>query len=210
MTITIDTLHVGDSAAVWRSAGFAVDPDGCCRVGAVRIRLTGTGGGITGWSLRGLPAGFGRELDGIPTTRSTSGAVPPAEHANGVTAIDHLVIFSPDLARTVSALSAAGEPPRRTRDGQLGGRSIRQVFFRFGEVTIEVVGPPDSAATGAASLWGVTYTVADIDVTAAFFGEMTGPVKDAVQPGRRISTLRHTQLGMSVRTALISPPILNR
>jgi hypothetical protein len=32
-------------------------------------------------------------------------------------------------------------------------------------------------------------------------------VKDAVQPGRRITTLRTRELGMSVRTALISPHV---
>ncbi len=51
-----------------------------------------------------------------------------------------------------------------------------------------------------------TGIVADIDATASFFGDHTSPVKDAVQPGRRITTLRHHELGMSVRTAMISAP----
>ena len=50
----------------------------------------------------------------------------------------------------------------------------------------------------------VARIVADIDATAAFFGDRTAPVKDAVQPGRRITTLRHRDLGMSVHTAVIS------
>jgi hypothetical protein len=57
-------------------------------------------------------------------------------------------------------------------------------------------------------LWGITYEVADIDATAAYFGDRTAPVKEAVQPGRRITTLRHHELGMSVRTAMISAPIV--
>ena len=96
--------------------------------------------------------------------------------------------------------------PRRERDGELGGRPIRQIFFRFGEVIVEVVGSPDTASEGPSTLWGITYVVADIDATASFFGDRTAPVKDAVQPGRRITTLRHHELGMSVRTALISAP----
>ena len=68
----------------------------------------------------------------------------------------------------------------------------------------EVVGSPETASDGPSTLWGITYTVADIDATAAFFGDRTGPVKDAVQPGRRITTLRHRDLGMSVHTAVIS------
>ena len=69
---------------------------------------------------------------------------------------------------------------------------------------LEVVGSPDSASDGPSTLWGVTFTVADIDATAAFFGDRTSPVKDAVQPGRRITTLDNRALGMSVRTAMIS------
>jgi hypothetical protein len=118
------------------------------------------------------------------------------------------VLLSPDLGRTVKALSAVGVEPRRERDGELAGRAIRQVFFRFGEVIIEVVGSPETASDGPSTLWGITYTVADIDATAAFFADRTTPVKDAVQPGRRITTLRHHPLGMSVRTAMISAPIL--
>ena len=128
----------------------------------------------------------------------------PAIHANGVTAIDHVVLMSPDLDRTVEALAAIAVEPRRQRDAELGGRPIRQIFFRLGEVIVEVVGSPGTAGEGPSTLWGLTYVVADIDATASFFGDRTAPVKDAVQPGRRITTLRHHELGMSVRTAMIS------
>lgn len=131
-------------------------------------------------------------------------------HPNGVTSIDHVVLLSPNLSRTVDALNAVGLQSRRVRDTELGGRPMRQVFFRLGAVILEVVGSPETAADGPSSLWGITYVVADIEASAAFFGERTLPVKDAVQPGRRITTLRHRDLGMSVRTALISPPILSR
>ncbi len=165
------------------------------------------GTGIVGWSLRGLPSdGAFHDLDGIPTTRSDAAAPAPGEHANGVTAIDHVVLLSPDLGRTVESLAAIGVEPRRERDGQLGGRPIQQIFFRFGEVIIEVVGSPEAASEGPSTLWGITYVVADIDATAAYFGDRTAPVKEAVQPGRRITTLRHDELGISVRSAMISPP----
>jgi hypothetical protein len=118
------------------------------------------------------------------------------------------VLLSPDLNRTVESLAAVGVAPRRERDGELGGQPIRQIFFRFGEVIVEVVGSPGTAGEGPATLWGITYVVADIDATAAFFGDRTTPVKDAVQPGRRITTLHHHELGMSVRSAMISAPIL--
>jgi hypothetical protein len=202
---TLAELLVADLPGSWEGAGFTVE-DGVCRVGSVRIRLIGPdrGTGVVGWSLRGVPAETGGDLDGVPTTVSDLPPPDPAVHPNGVVSIDHVVLLSPDLGRTVAALSAIGVAPRRERDGELGGRPIRQIFFRLGEVILEVVGSPDSVGEGPSSLWGITFVTGDIDASAAFFGARTSSIKDAVQPGRRITTLRHQELGISVRTALIS------
>ena len=61
-TVSVDAFEVADPADAWTRAGFSVDSDDVCRIGGVRIRLvgrldtgTGTGTGIVGWSLRGLP-----------------------------------------------------------------------------------------------------------------------------------------------------------
>ncbi|MCX6397079.1 MAG: hypothetical protein NTV23_11380 [Propionibacteriales bacterium] len=199
-------VAVADRPEDWRAAGFVVGDDGTCQVGALRIRLVGreAGAGIVGWSLRRVPTGT-VDVDGVPTEVSGETAGEGAVHPNGVVGVDHVVLLSPDLRRTVAAFGALGVEPRRHRDGELGGRAVRQVFFRLGAVILEVVGSPDTAVAGPSTLWGLTYVVADIDTAAAFFGEHTSPVKDAVQPGRRITTLRHRDLGLSVRTALISP-----
>jgi hypothetical protein len=174
MTVTLDELEVADPADAWTRAGFTVDSGGeanaLCRVGGVRMRLIGRGygaapastsdygaapaatsdrgTGIVGWSLRGLPSDAPvAELDGIPTTGplSVGVAAAPAVHPNGVIAIDHVVLLSPDLGRTVDSLTAIGVNPRRERMSELGGRPIRQIFFRFGEVILEVVGSPETA-----------------------------------------------------------------
>jgi hypothetical protein len=200
----IDELVVADLPEAWESAGFTVDPDGVCRVGAVRIRLIGrdAGFGIRGWGLRDVEVD---DVDGVPTRRSEQPPTTPASHANGVTAIDHVVLLSPDLERTKVALKAIGLEPRRERDGELGGAPIRQVFYRPGEVILEVVGAADARSDDPSTLWGITFVASDLDASAAFFGDKTSPIKDAVQAGRRITTVRHRELGMSVRTALISP-----
>jgi len=208
VTVTIAELLVADPPDAWRAAGFAVDDDGSCRVGTVRVRLLGdaAGKGVVGWALRGLPGELS-DLDGVPTTTSDAPEAEPASHPNGTTHLDHVVLLTPDLARTVRALGQVGLEPRRERDGELGGSPMRQVFHRLGEVILEVVGAPGVAGEGPASIWGLTHTVADIDAAASLLGEHTSPVKDAVQPGRRITTLRTRELGMSVRTALISPHV---
>jgi hypothetical protein len=199
-------LVVADTAEAWVDAGFFVS-GGTCRVGAVAVRLVGRdrGLGIVGWGISGLSADG--DLDGVPTSRVDAGTTVPGSHPNGVTSIDHVVLLSPDLRRTVAALAGAGIEPRRERDGELGGQAIRQVFFRLGTTILEVVGAPDPASQGPSSLWGITYVVDDIDAAAAYFGGRTSAVKDAVQPGRRITTLRHRDLDLSVRTALISPHV---
>lgn len=208
MAVHIHELAVADQADAWEGAGFSVDTDGVCRVGDVRIRLVDRdrGTGIVGWSLRGLTTDG--DIDGIPTSISNADFALPAEHPNGVTAIDHVVLMSQNLERTVAALATVGVHPRRTRDTELGGQPMRQIFFRFGEVIVEMVGSPEATGDGLSTLWGITYVVGDLDATAAFFGDRTTRVKGAVQPGRRITTLRHRELGMSVSTAMISAPIL--
>ncbi len=208
MAPELDELVVGDLPETWAAAGFTVDDDGTCRVGTVRIRLVGRDAGkrIMGWTLRGLPAGFGTDLDGLPTEATERPACTPAEHPNGVTEIDHVVVVTPDVERTVAAAEAAGIEARRTRrvgTDQYGFDGI-QTFFRLGEPIFELIGPLEPAGEGPAGWFGLAYTVADLDALVDRFGPSLGRVKDAVQPGRRIATLRHKELGLSVPTAFMS------
>ncbi|MCZ7536489.1 MAG: hypothetical protein M5T61_11675 [Acidimicrobiia bacterium] len=87
------------------------------------------------------------------------------------------------------------------------GRPIRQVFFCGGEVVIEVVGPlepdPDVGAEPA-RFFGLAITVEDLDATAHLLDGHMGSVKEAVQAGRRIATLRNTGLGISTAVAFMS------
>jgi hypothetical protein len=209
MGVTIDEILVGDPREAWEAAGFSVDDDGTCRIGQVCVRLVGRDGGkrILGWSLRGAPPARLADgvLDGLPTTRSETVPAEPGDHSNGATHIDHVVLLSPDLARTTAALSALGIEPRGERDTDTYGAPMRQVFFRLGEVILELVGQPDATGDGDPGFFGLAITVADLDAAAAQLGEHLGSVKDAVQEGRRIATLRHRDLGMSVATALMSP-----
>jgi hypothetical protein len=207
--ITIDELVVGDPAEAWRSAGFHVDADGVCRIGRVRVRLAGSDGGrgIRSWSLRGIDPPDGGTVDGLPTGASTAEPCEPASHPNGVVAIDHVVLLTPDPPRTVGALGRVGLAPRGSRTTDTYGAPMLQTFFRAGEVIVELIGPEQPAADAdgsPAAFFGLAHTVADLDATVGLLGDHLGRVKDAVQPGRRITTLRHRNLGMSVATAFMS------
>jgi hypothetical protein len=209
MAVTIDEITVADPPDAWEAAGFTVDADGVCRIGAVRVRLVGRDRGkrILGWSLRGAPdeAFADGTLGGLPTTASDEPPAEPADHKIGATHIDHLVLLSPDLFRTAEAIEGIGVPPRGERDTDTYGAPMRQIFFRMGEVIIELIGSPDTPGEGDPGFFGLAHAVTDLDAVAADLGERLGAIKDAVQPGRRIATLRHRDLGMSVATALMTP-----
>jgi hypothetical protein len=211
--VTIDALTLADDPAAWRALGFAVAGDHC-RLGSVDLRFAGTdardaegAAGILGWSLR---AAHGTELDGLATTISTSGVPAPAvEHPNGVRAIDHVVAISPALDRSVAALQAAGLDLRRVREELTPAGAPRQAFFRLGNEILEVIQAPGEAIerTGGADapvrFWGLALLVADLDRAAERFAPHLGDVRPAVQPGRRIATVRRSA-GLAVPLALIS------
>jgi hypothetical protein len=208
MAVTIDELSVADAPPAWTALGFEVDGD-VCVVGDVRIRLAGSdaGKGVTGWSLRGLKA---TDLDGLATTRSDR--QPPAErspHPNGIVALDHVVAITPALDRTVAALQAAGLDLRRVREEPTPAGAPRQAFFRLGVNILEVVQEPADVAErkGAdrpAFFWGLAFAVPDIDATVTGLGDRASEVRAAIQPGRRIATLRR-EAGLGVPVALITP-----
>jgi hypothetical protein len=194
-------ITVGDEPAAWAAIGFDVGADGACAVGAVRLRLAGhdVGRGILGWALAADLAAGG-DIDGLPTTATHALPAGPGSHPNGTTAIDHVVALTPDLDRTTAALDDRGIVARRTRDA---GRGRAQRFFRLGEVVLELVGPTGAGGEGPATFWGLAFTVADLDATAALLGEAVSAPKDAVQPGRRIATLRSGD-AVSVPVAFMS------
>lgn len=135
---------------------------------------------------------------------------PAPAHPNGVTALDHVVAITPALDRTVVALQAAGLDLRRIREEPTPAGAPRQAFFRLGAVILEVVQAPPEAIErsggpdGPAFFWGLAFKVADIDATAAALGEeRCSPPRPAVQPGRRIATLRRAA-GLAVPVALMT------
>jgi hypothetical protein len=207
---SIDELVLADEPESWTALRFTVVA-GCAQLGKVRVRLAGNeaGRGILSWSLRGIA---NVELDGLPTKRSES-PVPAAApaHPNGVLAIDHVVAFSPELDRSVRALQAAGLDLRRIREQPTPAGAPRQAFFRLGEEILEVVQEPDSVleqhggADHPARLWGLALAVEDLDRAVEGLGENVGSIRPAVQPGRRIATVRRAA-GLAVPVALISRP----
>lgn len=189
-------LEVADPPELWSELGFTV-AGSVADVAGVAYVLGAAGRGVTAWAVDGLTD---KDADGLPIAAPLPFEAPPSTHANGVIDLDHLVISTPNLGRTIERFEAVGLELRRTRDA---GR-VQQAFFKVGDVVLEVIGPPQPSGEGPARFWGLAWTVADLDATAAFYGERLHPAKEAVQPGRRIATLDKAA-GSSTAHAFMSP-----
>jgi catechol 2,3-dioxygenase-like lactoylglutathione lyase family enzyme len=202
---TIAELLMAGDESRWRAAGFAVDTEAAVQIGTVALRIDGLGfdggadadPGITAWTLRG--AEHGTDIDGLATAWTAEDPGDPAEHPNGITAIDHLVILTSDLDRTIDALAACGLELRRIREGPAGdGTPVRQAFFRMAEVILELV----AVADGPTRFWGLTFVASDLGHTLEWFGDGISEPRAAVQPGRRIATVR-ASLGLGLPVAVM-------
>jgi hypothetical protein len=197
-------LECADDPLAWAALGFTVGD--VLRLGAAEIRFSGDGegggeGGLRGWALRGdaLPT----TIDGIPTTQkvclqetSTSRFLHAVEHPNGAFELDHVVVMTDSRDRTAAALvEAGGEERRRAGPPQV---PVAMAFVRVDGVVVEVAeggGPP--------RLWGIVAVVPDLD---ALDRTLVGEPKDAVQPGRRIATVRR-EAGLGTHVAFMTPRV---
>jgi hypothetical protein len=191
-------LVIADPPDAWRELGFEVDEQDHLDIGGVRIRLGGEGSAITAWSLMRVNA-MG-SIDGLPSPVPRVLYPPPFKtHPNGATGIDHIVILSSSLDRTAAALERAGVELKRTQESERG----RMGFRRLGPAVLEVV-QRDDLESDEARFWGLAVVVISLEEIAERLGDRLGPIKDAVQPGRRIATLR-ADAGLSVPLAFMSP-----
>ena len=188
----LTALHLAETCEDLEHLGFGAGPLG-------QTALVG-GSPTLGASLAGID-----ELDGLVLRDYEPVAASPGEHANGVRSIDHVVVMTPNPDRTQAAFEAQRLDARRVRRIETSKGTRRQTFFWMGDVICEVGGPDDGTGDGPATWWGLALTVADIDATVRFYGENASPVKAAVQPGRRVSTLRSRRSTTPV--LLISPHV---
>lgn len=204
--VTIDWIVVGGPRQPWFDLGL----HGLVDSSRVQLPFFGTGievdadraPGVHGLvlSTRGeaLTADQPSDIDGIPVEWRPRGVPLFAAHALGVEQVDHVVITTDDLARTCGAVAdVTGAPLKRVRELD----TMRQGFHRCGTLIIEVVERSDAPV----GLWGLVLTVTDLDAALDRIGVAhIGPAQDAVQPGRRIATLRR-EAGLGCAVALMSP-----
>lgn len=197
-------LSVAGDADTWRSLGLTVTDDGLIPLVGTSIRVVAVSAerpaGIAGWALSGVADT--NEIDGLFTDVVVPTPPVYTEHALRASGLDHVVVSTADLERTSEAIaSATGCELKRIRE--IG--TMRQGFHRIGRggLIVELVERPD-LPTGPASFWGLVLIVDDLDAACDLIGaDRISPPKDAVQPGRRIATIR-AEVGLGLPVALMT------
>lgn len=205
MSVSIPWLVVGGPLPPWAALGLVADEaTGRIPLFGTGIEITGIGEpGMIGWVMSGVEDALDSEfdVDGVPTRLDDPAPPIFADHPLGVDRIDHVVVSTDDLVRTCGVLAdVTGEPLKRVREAG----EIRQGFHRVGGLVVEVV-ERVGQEPGPAALWGFVLTVTDLDASVDLLGpDVIGEPRDAVQPGRRIATVR-SSAGLGVPLALMSP-----
>jgi hypothetical protein len=201
----VEWLAVAGPIEPWTELGL-VDVDGLIPLFGTGLRFGAAVGdagvhGLTGWGVSGLDEPVS-SIDGVATIAIEPEPPVLVDHPLGAFELDHVVVNTGSLDRTCAAITAAtGAPLKRVRE--VG--PIRQGFHRLGGLIVEVVERVGQPIDDPASLWGLVFNVADLDASVDLLGpDRCGPPRDAVQPGRRIATVRG-EVGLSVPVALMTP-----
>ena len=208
---------------------------GVVRLGSTELALDGhalgdRAGRLSRWVLEEAAEEEGERrfsLNSLPTTvlarKGAEGAHRERQsHPNGAVKIDHLVFASSPggAARFHAELAGrCGAAPRKVVERQEAGRTY--TFFRIGETLIESLSVAEETGHDETRLWGIALRTDDIARSHAYFEawaqaqglevqSVVSAVKDAVQPNRKIFSVR---LETHPRLAFISAPnshILNK
>lgn len=195
MTARLASVVVGGDAAPWQALGFTVS-DGVIPFANGAIELHAGGRGVCALRVDGVD-GLPRDVDGVPVLLGMP--VPAAVHPNGCVELDHVVIMTPSIAVTSAAIDdVLGLPQKRIRETP----TVRQAFHRFDDrgCILELV---ENADVDTASLWGLVVITSDLDALVAHAGDLVGRPRPAVQPRRRIATVR-SAAGLGCAVAFMS------
>ena len=185
---------------VARSLALPGEPDAWARLGfAPGAPIGDVAVAMGAPALQLAVHGLGAERpDGLAIVAADGGPAEPGAHPNGSAVVDHVVALTDDLGRTLAALEHAGLEVRRIRVPPEA--HVRQAFIHLRSMVLEIV---EVEGDGPA-MWGVTVSVADLDACVRELGPLLGAPRDAVQPGRRIATVR-PEAGLPIALALMTP-----
>ncbi|RDI63700.1 VOC family protein [Nocardia pseudobrasiliensis] len=174
MTALLDRIGLPGDEKSWAALGFDLE-GGRMRIGGISCVV----GVQPSWGFAGAHA----DPSVLGIAELVSGDVTGGAHPNGVSFVDHIVYWVPDLDAAVAGLDdvLATEPRRRFHPRGPAGPEM--AFYRVGEAFIEVV----AAGGQPPMLAGIAFGAPDLDATVAAVRAAGGPISDpkpAVQGGR--------------------------
>jgi catechol 2,3-dioxygenase-like lactoylglutathione lyase family enzyme len=123
-----------------------------------------------------------------------------------ITAMDHVVVATADPERAAALYGARlGLDMALDRSHPDWGRLM---FFRCGDLIVEVVHRPGKDTEATDKLWGMSWRVADADATRERLlgaGIDVSEVRAGRKPGTRVLTVRNGTCG--VPTLLVEPSL---
>ncbi len=211
MPFALERLVIGDDPRSWKAAGFTVEGN-TVALGRLTVELAGSDGerGLLSWKLNDIEV----DIDGLATTPDTEWSAVEVVRANGVRnhinavfGIDHVVIETGNIARTVAAFEHVGIVERRSSVLETPRGPRKQSFLWAGRVILEVVGPPEPDEQVATKVWGLALVTSNLQTTGHVLDQNLSEPRDAVQPGRKIATVRTADLDISVPLVVLSPHV---
>lgn len=199
------SLHAGGDVEPWQQLGLSFQ-GATSRLGDVAFVVHGNTPGLHEWTIA-ADRDATVSIDGIVTHLVADDPGVTGSDAIGPTVgvrLDHVVINTNDGERTSAAIEEhLGAPMKRVRDA---GRGVSQRFHTLDNTVLEIVSGPHVTGEGS-SLWGMVLSVADIDALFGHLGpDVLSPPKQAVQPGRMISTVRGAA-GLGIPFAVMTPHV---
>jgi len=131
--------------------------------------------------------------------KTLPGALPPSEpvalDGSCVTRMDHAVVLSPDMESS-RRLWGQALGARLALDRTFPDRNTRILFFRLGDITIEISGGASQAKEGVGKpdrFWGMAWGVDNLAATCARLAaagiEVSGP-RPGIKPGTLVATAK--------------------
>ena len=100
----LTALMVGDRIERWHAIGFAEEPT--ITIGSTLISSVEDGSGICTAAVDQVDSLDGLALRPQAAVADAMASPAPSRHGNGVVAIDHIVVMTPDSGRTTSNFEA--------------------------------------------------------------------------------------------------------
>ena len=122
-------------------------------------------------------------------------AAPRDDDRSAVDAVDHVVLFSADVAGALALWSETFGIPERWRR-EFPERGTLNIGLRLGGVTLELVGPLGGEPGGRGErAWGLAYVVPDVGAAVTRLrreGVAVGDAREGLAPQTRVATVKWT------------------